>query len=71
MGSYPPCSRSVHHARVVAVNGTVLLLLVQDVAGVAVVVVAVRVPKSMLYRSQLDTIVHRGCLCPVRRWGVH
>ena len=52
-------------------NGTVLLLLVQDVTGIAVVGVAARVPEAILCRSDLDTVVHHGFLCPARRWGVH
>ena len=39
-------------------SGTIFLLVVQDVAGVTVVGVAVRVPKSILHRSQLDMIVY-------------
>ena len=58
-------------SRVVAVSSTVLLLLDQDIAGVAVVGIATRVPKSILHRSLLDTIVYRGCLRPVCRWGMH
>ena len=68
--------------RVVAVTPTVPLLLVEDVAGVTVVSMATRVPDALLYMSQLDTVVHRGCLRPGRRayrgclvpsrwWGVH
>ena len=68
--------------RVVAVTPTVPLLLVEDVAGVTVVGVATRVPDALLYRSQLDTVVHcaclrpgrrayRGCLVPSHWWGVH
>ena len=52
-------------------NGTILLLLVVDVSGIAVVGIAARVPEAILSRSQLDTIVYRECLCPARRWGAH
>jgi len=58
---------------VVTASGTVLflLLLIVEVSSVAVVDVATRVPKLILYRSQLDAIMHRGSLRLVRWWGVH
>jgi len=36
-------------------NGTILLLMVEDVMGVAIMGVAACVPEAILCRSQLDT----------------
>ena len=70
MGSYPPCSSSIHH-----VEGDSHEQLYPSSGsgrcGVGIVGVAARVPKLIFYGSQLDTIVHHGCPRLVRRWGVH
>ena len=54
-------------SRVVAMGHTALLLLIEDVAGVVVVGVAARVSDSLLYRRQLDKVMHCGCLCTGHR----
>ena len=51
-------------------SGAILLFLVQDVAGVAVVGVAARVLKAILCWSQLDTIMDHGCPCSPCWWVV-